>query len=593
MGRTHSEWTGQVIRRARSLVAVDIVEYVRLMEQDESGTALHWQGLVEAITGELLPRCGGRFIKSTGDGMLLEFDAVPAAVECALGLQALAAGRNERLTEDRKLRLRAAVHVGDVLPTVVDIQGRAVNLVARIMALAGPGEVVLSADARDRLVPGLDADVEDMGECYLKHMPIPVRTYRLRPGQVPAEQPQAPDPEVMSAGIAVLPFVARLADPEQAVLGHLLADEVLGGLSRCDQLHVISSLSSAAIAGRELGARLTAQALRAAYLVSGSFLVRGGQVRLRLELARASDEAVIWCDTLESAVDDVLSGQDAIVPRAVSAISSAIIQQELTRSASLPLPNLQSHSLLMAGIGLIHRSSPGDFQQAFEMLDHLTQRHPRLPQAHAWLGKWHAMRLVQGQASDANLAARQALDSASRALDANPHSALALTMKGLIHGFMFKDLGAAERFYLDALRANPNETLAWMYLGSLRAWQGQGEEAWLAAQKGRALSPLDPLRYYQDTMSAFAALASGRLTEAGTLARRSLRANRLHTATYRTLLLAQWLQGEEAQACETMQQMLQVEPGFSTAAYLARYPGGQNARSLEYARIFRAAGAPA
>lgn len=586
------EVLGQLIRRERALLAVDVVEYVRLMESDESGTALHWQGLSEEIAQRLLPEGGGNLIKSTGDGMLVEFADVPHAVRCAIAIQKTATDRNESKEKSRALWLRVAVHCGDVITSAIDVQGKAVNLVARIMTLAAPGEVVLSADAKDRLVPELDAEPEDLGECYLKHLPEPIRAYRLRSDGETISLPIANDQSALSVGIAVLPFVERVSDSGDRALGSLLADEVLGGLSRSDQMHVISSLSSAALSGRNLGVRQIGQALHAAYIVSGSFFVLGPKVRLRLELSRTQDEAVIWCETLESQISEVLAGVDDMVPRAVASISKTIIQQELSRSITLPLPNLQSHSLLMAGIGLIHRSARSDFQRAFEMLDHLAQRHPRLPQAHAWLGKWHAMRLVQGQSDDPAREASQALDSANRALNANPHSALAMTMKGLIKGFMFKDLQAAERHYLGALDANPNEMLAWMYLSTLMVWQGRGEEAWQAAQKGLRLSPLDPLRYYQDTMASFAALAAKRYLEACELAERSLRANRLHTATYRTLVIAQWMQGDEATARQTMSQMLGVEPSFSTSRYLERFPGGQNNTSREYARILRAAGAP-
>jgi adenylate cyclase len=592
MTSIYSEVLGQLTRRERALLAVDVVEYVRLMESDESGTALHWQALSEEIAKRLLPEGGGSLIKSTGDGMIVEFVDVPHAVRCAHLIQKAAAARNESKEPGRALWLRAAVHCGDVFTSAIDVQGKAVNLVARIMALAAPGEVVMSADAKDRLVPELDSEPEDLGECYLKHMPEPVRAYRLRPNNEVISLPVPTDQSAMSVGIAVLPFVARMADSADAVLGSLLADEVLGGLSRSDQMHVISALSSAALAGRNLGVRQIGHALHAAYIVSGSFFVLGTNVRLRLELSRTQDEAVIWCETLEAQISEVLAGADSIVPRAVAAVSNAIIQQELARSSALPLPNLQSHSLLMAGIGLIHRSSRDDFQRAFGMLEHLAQRHPRLPQAHAWLGKWHAMRLVQGQSDDPSRDASHALDRANRALDANPHSALAMTMKGLIQGFMFKDLAAAERHYLSALAANPNEMLAWMYLATLMAWQGRGQEAWQAAQKGLRLSPLDPLRYYQDTMASFAALAAERYADACEIAKRSLRANRLHTATYRTLLISQWMQGEEVEARRTMSAMLSIEPGFSTTRYLERFPGGQNDTSREYARILRAAGAP-
>lgn len=581
-------------RSGRAILMADVVEYVRLMEQDEADTVLRWQALDGAIRSRALAQQGGHAVKSNGDGMVFEFGSVHQAMACAADMQHLTQQMNRGLSAERAMWLRVAVAYGDVYAQEHDIQGRAVNLAARLMTLAKPGEVVLSANARDQLIPGLDAEPEDLGECYLKHLPAPVRAYRLR-----SSLPQAPlampndNPRVLQAGVAMLPLQSLRDDEGHGALGDLLADEVIGGLSRAGQLHVISRLSTVSLARRSLGVREIGQALGVAYVVSGSYVVMGSRTRVHLEMARTEDQSVIWSESLDAEVNDVLMGSDAIVPQIVAAISAVVISQELQRAQTLPLPNLQSHSLLMAGIGLIHRSAPSDFERAREILELLAQRHARLPQAHAWLGKWHAMKAVQGLSDNPAQDAARALDKAHRALDADPQSSLALTMKGLVQGFMMKDLDAAQACYAQALAANPNEALAWLYTATLRGWQGRGEEAWAAAHKALALSPLDPLKYYFESLAAFAALAAGHLETATTLAERSLCANRLHTATHRTLVIARWLQGDESGALLVMGEMLKVEPGFSTARYLGRFPGGNNDTSREYARILRAAGAPA
>ena len=590
-----------VLRTGRALLMVDVFEYVRLMEQDEAGTVRCWQALDQAFRSRLLPRHGGRLIRSTGDGMIVEFESVPPAIECAFDMQSIAAQHNLGQPAESAMWLRVASGYGDVYAHEQDIQGKAINLVARLGTLAAPGEIVVSAAVRDRLVAGLDAEADDLGDVYLKNLPEPVRAYRLRPVSNPAEPLQiaklpmlpAQDAARLHTGVAVLPLQPRQLDAEHAALGDLLADEIIGGLSRTGQLHVISRLSTVALAGRGLSLAQIGSTLKVAYVVSGSYVVVAGRVRVHLELARAQDQSVVWSEGLDATVAEVLMGSDAIVPRAVTEIGSTMIRQELERSITLPLPNLQSHSLLMAGISLIHRSTLRDFERAHEMLEHLAHRHARLPQPHAWLGKWHAMKLVQGLSADPAQEAGRALDQAHRALDVDPQSSLALTMKGLVQGFMLKDLSGAQQCYEAALAANPNEALAWLYTGTLRAWRGEGAAAWEAASKALALSPLDPIRYYFDSLAAFAALGAGQLETADMLATRSLSANRMHTATHRTLVIARWLRGDEPAARAVMAQMLQVEPQFSVARYLGRFPGGDTALSREYARILRAAGAPA
>ncbi len=590
---------GSIRLTGRAVVVVDVVEFVRLMEQDEVGTVERCERLFDALRHEVVPLHGGRVVKSTGDGLLVEFGDCGAAVRAAFEMQRRAATLGAGDDDDLRLRLRVAASHGDIWQTGHDIQGKAVNLAARLVTLASPGEIVVSVDVRDRLMPGLDADPEDLGECYLKHLPAPVRAYRLAPPgqgahvlvQAPAE-PALPGADPLRAGIAVLPLAALEPGGGGPALGDLLADEIRGGLARSAHLHVIARLSCNQVARRGLGIAEIGQVVGAAYVLSGTVWRRGELVRARVELARTVDQSVIWSDAIEGRVDQVLQADDGIVPGVVAAVSDAILQQELVRASTLPLPNLRSHSLLLAGLGLIHRSSRNDFERAQQLLEHLAQRHPRRPQPHALLAQWHAMRAVQGLSTDPQGDAQRALDCASRALDVDGASALALTMKGLVHGFLLKDLDGAEQLYRRALALNPNEPLGWLYLGTLCGWRGLGDEAWAAAQRSLALSPVDPLHYYFDTLAAFAALSANRLDDAERLARRSLRAHRLHTATHRTLAIAQWLRGDEAGARETVADMLRLEPGFRIEGYKARFPGGESPMRDRFADVLRAAGAP-
>lgn len=590
---------GSLRLAGRTVVVVDVVEFVRLMEQDEIGTVERCERLFDALRHDVVPANGGRVVKSTGDGLLAEFSDCSAAVRAAFAMQKRAALLGAGVADDQVLRLRVAASHGDIWATGHDIQGRAVNLAARLATLAAPGEIVVSVEVRDRLMPGLDADPEDLGECFLKHLPAPVRAYRLAPaGRGAAAAPMSPaDPaptsaDPLRAGIAVLPLSAFEPGDGSAALGDLVADEIRGGLARSAHLHVIARLSCNQVARRGLDLGEIGQVLGAAYVLSGTVWRSGERMRARVELARTIDQSVIWSDAFEARVDQVLQADDGIVPGVVAAVSDAILQQELVRATTLPLPNLRSHSLLLASLGLIHRSSRHDFDRAQQLLEHLAQRHPRRPQAHALLAQWHAMRAVQGLSTDPQGDARRALDSASRALDVDSASALALTMKGLVHGFLMKDLDSAEQLYRRALALNPNEPLAWLYLGTLCGWRGQGDEAWSAAQRSLSLSPVDPLHYYFDTLAAFAALAADRLDDAERLARRSLRAHRLHTATHRTLAIAQWLRGDESGARETVADMLRLEPGFRVEGYKARFPGGESPMRDRFADVLRAAGAP-
>lgn len=581
-------------RQRRALVVVDVVESVRLMQAHEDDVIDRWRRFVHIVRTDVLPAHGGRMVKSLGDGMLLEFRTVPRALAAASAvlqqLPAINAGRSE----DAQIQLRIGAHAADVVVDEdLDVFGVGVNLAARLAGLAGPNQIVVSSAVRDELVEGLDAELDDLGDCYLKHLSEPVRAYKLAlPPEAVNDATPMPALPALEMAVAVMPFRPRRVPAEALAAGDLIGDEVVASLSRSPYLTVISSLSTAALASRSLPAPQLGRWLGAAYIVSGSFDCVAGEVILQAEMAHAPSATVLWVQRLRAPLAAILAGDDALVPGLVSAVSHTIMQRELMRAAQAPLPTLDSHSLLMSGIGLIHRSTARDFDRAKDVLEQLADRHTRLPHANAWLGKWHVLRTVQGLTNDPVADGRRALACSNRALDADPHSALALAMKGNVHGFLLQDLPAAEQALQAAVEANPNEPLAWIYLAALRAWQGRAAEGLPIARRALALAPLDPMRYYYDTLLAFVAMTAGEHQTACEHAQRSLKGNRLHLSSHRTLAISQWHLGAHDAARATVAEMLRIDPGFSTARYLARYPGGDGEQARTNARVLRDCGAP-
>lgn len=584
---------GHAPRRTRcAVLMVDMVESVRLMQQHEDATIDRWRRLVAQVRSRILPEGDGRLVKSLGDGMLLRFDGPEVALQGARAMMAWLDEANLAVPDDQAIRLRAGLHVADVLEDDLDIYGAGVNLCARLANLAQPGQIVVSAEVRDALIQQLAVDLEDMGECYLKHLAEPVRAFRVSgAGPVPIVPPSAM--AALEAAVAVMPLRPRLVGAELLPAGDLLVDEVVGSLSRSPFLAVISRLSTHAVAGWKLAPPELGQRLGARYIVSGSFDCDGGQLTVQLEMAHAPTAAVLWSQRWRSSLADVLAGEDAMVAEIVTAISFTVMQRELSRSRGAPLPSLESHSLLMSSIGLIHRSASDDFARARDLLEMLAERHARLPQPNAWLGKWHVLRTVQGLGGHAEQAARQALASANRALEAGPDSALALAVKGHVHGFLLQELDTANLHLERATEVNPNEPLALIYLAALRAWQGRAAEGVPLAARALALSPADPLRYYYETLNAFVAMTAGEHQLAVEHAERSLRAHRLHLSTHRTLAIASWHLGQTQRAREVVEEMLRIDPGFSAERYRQRYPGGDGEQARRNAEVLRACGAPA
>jgi class 3 adenylate cyclase/TolB-like protein len=581
-------------RQRRAIVVVDVVESVRLMQANEADVIDRWRRFVNEVRTQMLPTHGGRLVKSLGDGLLLEFESVPVAVESASEIRRRMAQHNTARACASAIHLRIGVHVADVVVDDLDVYGTGVNLAARLASLAGPDEIIVSPEVRDELVTGLDAEVEDLGECYVKHIEHAVHAYRVGPATADSGVENLPDQRLNDArpGIAVLPFECVFGDDPGDILGEALADDVISQLARSADMHVISGLSTRMLKRRQLGAADVGKRLGAAYVLSGRYRKHDGRAVLTAELAEARAGTVIWGDRFNTTLAAAFDPEEPLAARIVGELTRAILQQELQLALTLPLPTLESYTVLFGAITLMHRATRDEFDRSRLMLEYLSERQGRRGAAHAWLAKWHVLRVVQGWSPDPDQEASQAMSRTRRALDANPHNALALAIAGLVHGYLHKDLDTAGRLYEDALRAGPNEPLAWLFSATRNAYLGEGALAEAAADKALRLSPLDPMRYFFDSLGATAVLASSNWPRAVELAQRSIRANRSHASTWRTLIYALVMLERVDDARAAVGELLAIEPGFTVSRFRQRFPGRDGPMAAPWARALSMAGLP-
>ncbi len=584
---------GHAVERAiRAVLVVDIVESVRLIEQDEETAIARWLSLVNHVEADLLAAGEGRLVKGLGDGMLLEFSDVRAAVSAAFAIQHASKRQNFGVAPDRQMLLRMGIEISDVIIECRDVYGHGVNLATRLAGLAGPGEIVVSARVREQLTPVLDADVEDLGECFLKHVQHPVRAYRIGPpGPRPVITPGFSLGELRPT-LAVIPFTAREATTEQDVLGEVLAEEMIRELSRSPDVHVISRLSTTAFRGRVVTLAEINAHLNADYVLSGIYRVDGPRIILDAELAEAQSGHVAWADRVHDHLAGILGGEQELVGRVVADIRRAVMSRELQRARSQALPTLKGYTLLMAAITLMHRLSARDFEHARNLLQTLIDRAPRQSIPQAWLAKWHVLRVQQGWSADPGQDRQLALRCTRQALDTDPDCSLALVIDGLVHTNLLKRLDIAQERYNRAIAANPNDSLAWLLKGTLHAFMDQGQQAVENTELALKLSPLDPHRYYYDSLAASAHLTAGHYDRALELARRSLCANGSHTSTLRVMTVAQWELGQTDEARKTAQELLRLEPGLTTDGYLRRAPSAPFKIGKKIAEVLRQAGIP-
>ena len=578
-------------QQRRAIVVVDVVESVRLMEANEADVIDRWRRFVKEVRTEVLPAQGGRMVKSLGDGMLLEFETVLGAMNTALEVHRRIPPYNLGRAPVAALHVRVGVHEAEMVVDDFDIYGAGVNLASRLATLAGPGEIVISPAARDALIPGFDVDIEDLGDCYLKHLSEPQRAYRAGPlGNRSVMWTGAATGTTDRACIAVIPFSAN--GDALGVLGEVLADDLIAQLSRLPQLHVVSRLSTTAFRNRELDVKVLANGLGCHYVVHGSCTVNAEKFRLRVQVVDCRDAQVIWADALDGSVSEVLGGESPIVEQLTEQVCHALVGAEVRRAVTLPLPSLQSYTILLGAIALMHRLSPRDFGRSRDMLLYLVERHPRATAPRAWLGKWHVMRVAQGWSPNPIADAHEARSVVAQALDLEPQQSLALAIDGLVCAYINKDLKTAAERYEAAVRANPSESLAWLFQSALHSYSSNGEQAVECAMRAQRLSPLDPMKYYYDNFTSTAKLSANDYAGAIEYGTRSLRANRTHGPTLRILAIAQVLAGRIDDARATIADMMKVEPTFSVSRFLDRYPGAAASHASTYAEALRVAGLP-
>ena len=579
-------------RNTKVLLVMDVVESVRIMEQDQDGFVRRWQQLVEHAEQQVLPLHGGRIVKSLGDGLMLEFASAQSAVKASFALHHFSDHSSDGQLPDRHMHLRMGAHLADFVVDKHDIYGTDVNLTARLATLAGPRELVVSSDLRDHLTAGLDADIEDLGECHLKHVKEPVRAYRVgHAGHAPVVQATNAAPLDFRPTVAVIPFEARSNEPEHFVIGELVADGIIAQLSRSADLRIISRLSTTAFRGRPNAIAEIESRLAATFVLSGSYIASGGKILIMAELADVRNNQIIWADRVSGDTMDLLQAQSEILNRISNAASKALIDSEVQQSLTQPLPRLDSGSLLLGGITLMHRSSLRDFDRGREVLEALLERHNRAAAPRAWLAKWYTMRVIRGISDKPEKDTQLALEQTRRALDLAPDNALSLAIEGYARCQLSGEAEVARECIERAIQLNPNEPLGWLYQSVWSSMWGSTVAAVTEAERAAQLSPIDPLKYFFDVILASGQAINGDYDKAIEVAQRSLRANRHHQPTLRVLLHAQ-VESEQLEGARlTLDQLLREAPNLTVSSYLAMGSSASPARK-RLAAVLRKMGVP-
>ena len=494
----------------------------------------------------------------------------------------------------RRIWLRAGLHWCSVLRLANEVYGVGVNTAARLAALAAPGETLCSEAARDQLIDGLDARIEDLGDCWVKHLSQPLRVFRLSPPhlqQLRAKEAMPAPPPAPLVGVptlAVIPLRSANLDPQAAALGEWVAQAVMEALLPCPDVRLISRMSTRLFQNRDWTSLQLQEVLHADYVLSGSAQWRGATIEMTWMFRATRSEQVIWQQRITGKGSDVrraaVHWREALVARVLQSLQQDAWQQGQAR----PLPALNSSLLLMVAVQAMHGSSGASFGQARAQLEALIERHPRLAAPRSWLALWHVLSVTRGVVEASPDWAQQALRQVRHALDLEPHNDQAWATQGFVQCHLLGDLDRATESIQRALSLAPSQPWAWLFKTTIDSLRGRTADAFHAAQQALALSPIDPLKYYHCCLAGHAAAFDHRNHQALAWLTQSWRLNRVHAPTVRMLVVVHQTLGHTQEAKQFLRELLVLEPGLTVEKYLARIPVGHPERRRFAARMAEA-----
>jgi len=355
-------------RRLAAILAADVAGYSRLMGADEEGTHERLKGHLRELVEPKIAEHRGRIVKNTGDGFLAEFGSVVDAVRCAVEIQRGMANREPDMAEERRIRFRIGVNLGDVIVEEHDIFGDGVNVAARLEGLAEPGGICVSRMVRDQIRDKLDFAFEDLGEQSVKNIARPVRVYALRPeGQAgspiataASESSSSPPSNAPRLSIVVLPFTNLSDDREQQYFADGITEDLTTDLSRIAGMLVISRNTAFTYQGKRVDTKQIGHELAVRYVLEGSVRRSGNQVRVNAQLIDADTDAHLWAERFNGA-SDLFALQDEVTSRIANALGVELIAAEAARPTGHP--DALDHTL-RGRAALLKPETPDTFAEA-------------------------------------------------------------------------------------------------------------------------------------------------------------------------------------------------------------------------------------
>ncbi|MCA1493950.1 adenylate/guanylate cyclase domain-containing protein [Ensifer sp. NBAIM29] len=504
-------------QRLAAVMAADMSGYSRLMEADEAGTVARLRTHRIELIDPAISKNKGRIIKTTGDGMLVEFQSVTDAVRCAVEIQQRMKRRNADVPEDRRIEFRIGINVGDIIFEDDDIFGDGVNIAARVEQLADVGGICITAAVATQIADRLELLIEDLGEKRLKNISRPVQLFRIGLEGVALSQPEDAETvkrTVSKPSIVVLPFTNMSGDPDQEFFADGLTEDIITALSRRHELFVISRNSSFVYKNKAVNLREVAEKLGAQYLVEGSVRKSGDRVRVTVQLIDATNDTHIWADKYDRRLDDIFAIQDEVTAAIAATLPGRVEAAQRDQLERTKPANMAAYECALAAKVLHHRGTVSDNVQAQALIARAIELDPGYAHAHAWRACILGQAWVHGWCENKEATWNEVIAELDRALalddnDADVHRILAAV------NVNNNALTTARYHQERALSLNPNYDLVVVQQGELLTWLGRPEEGIEWIRKAMRLNPHHPERFWSHLGKAhFAARQYGEAVEA-------------------------------------------------------------------------------
>jgi TolB-like protein/class 3 adenylate cyclase len=486
----------RVERRLAAILAADVAGYSRLMGADEEGTLAALKAARREVTDPRIGEHHGRIVKTTGDGLLVEFASVVDAVRCAVDIQGGMAERNAGTPAERRIEFRVGINLGDIIVEDQDIFGDGVNVAARLEALAEPGGICISRVVRDQVRDRLDFVFDDMGEQQVKNIARAVRSYRIAPPKASSAS-QASDVQAVSApppalpdkpSIAVLPFQNMSGDPEQDYFADGMVEEIITALSHIRWLFVIARNSSFTYKGQAVDVKQVGRELGVRYVLEGSVRKGGNRVRITAQLIDALSGAHLWADRFDGSLEDVFELQDKVASSVAGVIEPALQAAETARSAGRPTADLTAYDMYLRAYDMLW-SSARQIPEALHLMEQAIERDPHYGPALAWAGQCCYRLLLDDRSENPAADRPKGIGFARRALEVAGDDPGILINAAIVLASFGEDIGAMMALADRALALNPNFARGWHISGTLRLYAGEPEIAIEHVEASLRLSP--------------------------------------------------------------------------------------------------------